>query len=348
LKRKGFIGLFVLTLYASLIQAQPALDTVCIFDPPNRLAVPYQAGVFYQWSVGQGVIVSPPDSNVILIDWSNATEGIHGISVVAYTESYHCPGDTASGLIRVTSPGRALAKFPDQVCEGETVLLESSIKGDFMWKGGSRDRQISFVASQDTSTYLIALNGSCDNDTISFDIQVFEQPVARISAVPDTMMFGDLLKLFFNGKAEPGTQIEWYLDRIYYNQGRNIEIEFRELGPHEILMIADNGNCSDTAVKYVYIDHEFDVFFPTAFTPNGDGLNDVWRFKGFGFEEFKAFIYNRWGERIYYWDQNSPLDGWDGRVDGQAAPGGAYVVTVEIRDQRGEMHYFKNYFKLLR
>ena len=112
MNRKGYIGLLVLTLYASLSFAQQALDTVCIYDPPNRLAVPFQAGMKYQWSVGQGKIVGRSDSNVVQIDWSNASAGVHGISVYAYSDTLLCPGDTSLALIRVTAPSTALAKFP--------------------------------------------------------------------------------------------------------------------------------------------------------------------------------------------------------------------------------------------
>jgi gliding motility-associated-like protein len=348
LNRKGYIGLLVLTLYASLSFAQQALDTVCIYDPPNRLAVPFQAGMRYQWSVGQGLIVSRPDSNVVLIDWSNASAGVHGISVFAYSDTALCPGDTSMAMIRVTAPSTALAKFPERVCEGEWVTLESSIQGSFMWKGGSRDRTISFQATSDTSTYLIALNGSCENDTVAFDIQVFDQPVAGISFLPDTVYYGDLQNLFFQGNAAPDAQIEWYLNQIYFDQGKSTRIEFLEFGKNEVLQIVSNGFCSDTVYKNVFVDHEFDTFLPNAFTPNGDGTNDIWRFKGFGFEEYEAFIYNRWGELVCRYDQNSPITGWDGTYQGQKAQAGTYVVKLEIRDQRGEMHYYNNYITLLR
>lgn len=349
MKRKGYLGLLlVLTLYASLGFGQQALDTVCIFDPPNRLAVPFQAGMRYQWSVGQGLIVSRPDSNVVLIDWSNANAGVHGISVFAYSDSSFCPGDTSLALIKVTAPSTALAKFPERVCEGEWVSLESSIQGDFMWKGGSRDRVVSFRATSDTSTYLIALNGSCSNDTVAFDIQVLDQPVAGISQLPDTLYYGDHRNLFFQGTAPADALIEWYLNQIYYDKGQRIQIDWLEFGDNELIQIVSNGMCSDTAYKYVYVDHQFEVFLPNAFTPNGDGTNDFWKFKGYGFDEFKAWIYNRWGEQVFYWDQTHNVEGWDGYHQGQLAMEGTYVVKVEIRDQRGEMHYYNSYISLLR
>jgi gliding motility-associated-like protein len=67
------------------------------------------------------------------------------------------------------------------------------------------------------------------------------------------------------------------------------------------------------------------VFIPTAFTPNADGLNDVWRPVTFGIEFYEVNIYNRYGQKIAQLDQTSP--GWDAAE----APLGAYAVTIRAK-----------------
>jgi len=338
----------ILTLYASLSFGQAALDTVCIFDPPSRLAVPYQPGMKYQWSVGQGRIQGRTDSNVVSIDWSNANAGFYQVAVFAISETNFCPGDTSYGYIRVTAPNLARGKFPTIACKGDIVILESTISGDHVWVGGSTDQSISFTAKSDTSIFLIALNEACENDTVAFDIQVYDQPEARIGFLPDTLYFGDSQALFFQGDPAGDASIEWYLNRVYEDEGARMEVEFLQFGENEIWQIVSNGYCADTAVRYVYIDELFKAFFPNAFTPNGDGLNDIWKFKGVGHTGYLAQIYNRWGELVYQWDHNSTFPGWDGTNSGQKSPQGTYLYKVEIKDQRGEMHYYTNYFSLIR
>ena len=68
---------------------------------------------------------------------------------------------------------------------------------------------------------------------------------------------------------------------------------------------------------------------PNAFTPNGDGINDIVRVEGKGFIEFQFMIFNRWGEKVFESrDQNI---GWDGIYKGQLQEMEAYAYTVKVR-----------------
>jgi gliding motility-associated-like protein len=70
-------------------------------------------------------------------------------------------------------------------------------------------------------------------------------------------------------------------------------------------------------------------YVPTAFTPNGDGMNDYFKPLG-SFHDVKAYhleVFNRWGERIYQTD-NYQSKGWDGTYNGTPSPEGAYVYVV--------------------
>lgn len=76
--------------------------------------------------------------------------------------------------------------------------------------------------------------------------------------------------------------------------------------------------------------------FPNAFSPNGDGYNDVFRAKE-GWKSilrFQAAIFNRWGQRIYQWD--NPNGGWDGRQHGRTVPDGVYFLNVQARGADGK------------
>jgi gliding motility-associated-like protein len=76
------------------------------------------------------------------------------------------------------------------------------------------------------------------------------------------------------------------------------------------------------------------IFVPNAFTPNGDGHNDVLHARPVGIKDFKFFaIYNRWGQRIFY--TTDPSVGWDGRIAGEYANTSTYVWFAEGIDYRG-------------
>jgi len=70
------------------------------------------------------------------------------------------------------------------------------------------------------------------------------------------------------------------------------------------------------------------VSFPTAFTPNGDGLNDIFHPIGIGFEKFSMQIFNRWGTMIF--ETSSPETGWDGTYKGSLCPEDTYVYKASF------------------
>ncbi|MEM9671414.1 MAG: gliding motility-associated C-terminal domain-containing protein [Bacteroidota bacterium] len=75
------------------------------------------------------------------------------------------------------------------------------------------------------------------------------------------------------------------------------------------------------------------VFLPNAFTPNGDGLNDVFLYKAALVESVIFEVYNRWGELIFSTNQ---LDvGWDGTYNGVLASQGTYIYKIDVTDQLG-------------
>ena len=93
---------------------------------------------------------------------------------------------------------------------------------------------------------------------------------------------------------------------------------------------------------------ESELVFPNAFSPNGDGINDVYKAKK-GFKsivEFHAVIFNRWGNKIYEWDD--PNKGWDGTYNGKPVAQGVYFVNVKAKGADGRDFHIKRDINLLR
>ncbi|WP_336517504.1 gliding motility-associated C-terminal domain-containing protein [Pollutibacter soli] len=91
---------------------------------------------------------------------------------------------------------------------------------------------------------------------------------------------------------------------------------------------------------------EFDFYMPNAFTPNGDGLNDIFRIprqSRTGVQQFS--IYNRWGELVFR--TTDVFAGWDGRIKGKAAPAGTYTYFVKGVNSKGPFQK-KGSFVLIR
>jgi gliding motility-associated-like protein len=107
-------------------------------------------------------------------------------------------------------------------------------------------------------------------------------------------------------------------------------------------------NCVRSDTVTIYVDRTHSLFIPTAFTPNKDGVNDVFRVKARGVAVFSMSIYNRWGELIYLsYDLHK---GWDGtyKRELQAAGGFVYKITYSFFGEETQVHTQKGAFTLIR
>lgn len=116
--------------------------------------------------------------------------------------------------------------------------------------------------------------------------------------------------------------------------------------------INENG-CSFTEEIMVWVQNEFPVFIPTAFTPNGDGNNDRFMlYGGTGITMINAFrIFDRWGALLYEENNVSPGDetqGWDGAFRGKKAPSGVYIYYFEVQFSDGRVELFRGDITLVR
>lgn len=87
--------------------------------------------------------------------------------------------------------------------------------------------------------------------------------------------------------------------------------------------------------------------FPNAFSPNGDHINDIYKAKVCqSIVEFKASIYNRWGQKLYSW--TDPNGGWDGTFNGKPVKQGVYFVNVVAKGADGYKYHIRRDVNLLR
>ncbi|MBL7762887.1 MAG: gliding motility-associated C-terminal domain-containing protein, partial [Chitinophagaceae bacterium] len=114
------------------------------------------------------------------------------------------------------------------------------------------------------------------------------------------------------------------------------------------VLVTDEAGCSDSAtIKVKVFITKPQVFVPTAFTPNGDGLNDVIRPIAVGIQQINYFrIFNRWGQLVFATTTNEP--GWDGTIGGKPQATNTYVWLVEAVDYLGRKFFKKGTVTLIR
>ena len=87
---------------------------------------------------------------------------------------------------------------------------------------------------------------------------------------------------------------------------------------------------------------------PNAFSPNGDGINDIYKAKSNhrSIVEFHAYIFNRWGQKLFDWTNIN--EGWDGTSHGKPVKDGTYFVLVKAKGADGREYNIKKDVNILR
>ena len=118
-------------------------------------------------------------------------------------------------------------------------------------------------------------------------------------------------------------------------------------GSYDVSLVVSKECCQDTFTKRIQItDCTFYLYAPNAFSPNGDGINDVYYLKGAGIEALTFEVFNRWGQMIY--KSNDIHQGWDGQYKNRKLDPGVYLYKIMLRYTNGEQSLKTGSITLLR
>jgi gliding motility-associated-like protein len=113
-----------------------------------------------------------------------------------------------------------------------------------------------------------------------------------------------------------------------------------------LLAISDQG-CMDSVTKCIDVVSEPFINIPNVFTPNNDAKNDVFRISASGIRSFSCSIFDRWGLKMYEW--NDVNGSWDGKTkNGAPAPDGSYFFIIDYTDADGILKTEKGFLSLFR
>ncbi len=174
-------------------------------------------------------------------------------------------------------------------------------------------------------------------------IIVWPKPHSDFSWNPDVVTTSNNQVTFEpSSKYGPITSINWMFSGTGiagYDTSNltNPQRTFENTGKFPIMLIqrTDHG-CVDSVIKIIEVIDEMNLFIPNSFTPNGDGVNDVFGIKGLGIklEGFSMELFDRWGHLMYF--TKDVTKGWDGTVKGQPAQDGVYIYKIKAVGVNGE------------
>ncbi|PBQ31427.1 hypothetical protein CNR22_06500 [Sphingobacteriaceae bacterium] len=182
---------------------------------------------------------------------------------------------------------------------------------------------------------------NCANTT-TLVVTANPKPEANFDFKPQNPVAGLEEVQFYNTTYGEGLGTwEWYLVKndTSITRERNASYLYKSAGQFPIVLVVTNKwGCIDTAIKVLVVDDEFQMYVPNAFTPNGDGLNDVFMPKGQGVYKYTLEIYNRWGQVVF--ETNDFQRGWDGTFQGKPCKTETYVWRITVTtDQKENKKY---------
>lgn len=180
------------------------------------------------------------------------------------------------------------------------------------------------------------------------------QPVAAFTNSPDTATFTNNCFTFTDHSTGNIVQWDWDFgfDHVSYTTPTPTLLYcYPDTGCFLArLIVTDNMGASDTTEKILCLKKGYQLFLPSAFTPNGDGSNDIFVPKGVYCGTAEMRIFSRWGVLVYAEEDSEFLEGWNGRsVDGtQLAPEGPYLYEIIVTECNGTKHEYRNTVLLMR
>ncbi|RYY89194.1 MAG: T9SS type B sorting domain-containing protein [Chitinophagaceae bacterium] len=241
------------------------------------------------------------------------------------------------------------------ICFRQSVTLRGTTNGlVFQWIPGTwltnANTLTPIARPPDTMQYVLKVLDTLSGcpkpayDTVVVNVM----PRIFPDAGNDTMVVaGQPVQLHATG----GVRYQWVPATGLNRADTSDPIAFYDVNPEYIRYIVrvyDSLNCVDSARVTVRIFRtEPSIFVPTAFTPNGDGRNDVVKPIAVGMREIEYFrVYNRWGELVFETSVNGA--GWDGRIKGKEQGTNVFVWIVKAVDFTGRPYFGKGTVTLIK
>ncbi|HSY76363.1 MAG TPA: gliding motility-associated C-terminal domain-containing protein, partial [Bacteroidia bacterium] len=242
----------------------------------------------------------------------------------------------------------------DTLCFGKTANITVNASGGkpgytYVWNNGlGSGPGPKAVTVSGTGYYVCSVTDGCGTAvTDSAQVVAITKPNATFIATPDTIEGGQFVSFVDNNSGAnywswtfgEGTSLASAVDSFPYFQ-------YTVPGSYIVTLVVTNKyGCADSASDTVVVLEG--IYVPNVFTPNGDGINDVFHVTAGGMKTYSIEIFNRWGERVFI--ANSPDIDWSGRsTAGVDESDGTYYYIIKATDYRGKDFSSNGYIQLIR
>ncbi|MBD0403870.1 PKD domain-containing protein [Flammeovirga sp. EKP202] len=296
-----------------------------------------EGGTVFEWSTGETtseITVSP-------------TEDITEYRVKAWNDTgCFTEASVQIFIIKLPKPTQTLY----YACEGDDVEIDGTIEGfegtlgEYQWSNGTVGSKVTVSEPGIyTLTNLVTHDISGVECLITHEYEFIHRPLPPAFAVQDTLFcFEELGEIVIQAAEAPGYVYLWE------DSGETTSAVTRYDGGEYTVKIIDTStedNCETVTSMKVTRGCPPIFFNPTAFTPNGDGINDEFLIRSKYVVNIKLTVYNSWGEIIFhdsYENSNAANQegrGWDGTYQNKLVPGSVYTIVIEYDSEFFGTHH---------
>jgi hypothetical protein len=233
----------------------------------------------------------------------------------------YCPDSSTQTITIQPKPTLNLGK-DTTLCDGASLDLTITIPGAVLWNDGTTTN-VRTVSTAGIYGAVVNNAGCIATDSIAIKVN----SVPYVTLPLDTILCqGSVVKLV--APYMPNTNILWSTgstDTVIYVSAA---------GTYSVTVSNACGSATDDVTVNLMMG-DCDLFIPTAFTPNGDGRNEIFRIIGRGANPILFEVYNRWGAKIFDSHQNSTFE-WDGYYMGDVCQEGLYTFIYRYELKTGD------------
>ena len=286
----------------------------------------------------------PSDAAILNSTSGEITNGTSGTTYnLTYTTGGPCPSTSNSIVTALIQDNASLTTTP--TCSGGTVLVEGTVGGVFTFFASPTDNaiinSINGTISNGTynTTYYISYTttGTCNiisNDSVTSSLSL--NALSNFSGNSNYCSFETIADL--SVVPNVGGTITWFSDSLLQtiiSTGPSLALS-SSVGISNYYATETLNGCESTPIQITITISNCDIVIPTAFTPDGDGVNDKWELANIDltFPENTVKIYNRWGSLLFESSKGSyEKMSWNGEYKGELLPIESYYFIIEFNSE---------------
>lgn len=274
-----------------------------------------------------------PLSDVLKVSWTDFSNSPYALArIKPTTPNFSCNDLCANTSGVIYTAAGSTGTFTWTVPAGATITSGQ----------GTNTINVDWGSSSGSIAVTTSSSLGCDSDPASCSVTVNAAPLAAFDTTSSgfTVNFTDLTTGTVNSWA-------WNFGDGGTSGSQNPSHTFGSNGPQNVCLIASNNGCADTACYTILIDANDFVIVPNVFTPDNDGINDLFFITSAGLKEYKLDIYDRWGLKVF--SSEVPGEKWDGRTtSGVPCTDGTYYFILKAISVTTKDYSTTGYIQVIR